>query len=975
MRSVRIIVAFVPLVISAFVSAQTATPGHAAAHAASAGVLPFNATEKTLANGLKVIVVPTGFPNLVSIQIAVQTGSRNEVEPGKSGFAHFFEHLMFRGTLDMPPERYRQIMAKAGARDNAATGDDSTHYYSTFAKEDLETILALYADMFQNLTYSEADFKTEARAILGEYNKNSAEPLEKLIEVQRDTYFQSHTYKHTTMGFIADIENMPNEYAYSKMFFERWYRPQYTTVIVAGDVTPEGVLPLIEKYWGGWKVGEAAPVTIPREPAPMRPLYAHVPWAGETSPWVTAAFLGPEFDETSKDAAAMDVLSALYFGETSDLYKKLVVAEQKVDQLIVDAPSSVDPALFTVLARVKNPDDSLYVRDQILSAFARSRSAPVSAERLADAKSFNKYSLSRSIDSTERVAAVVNGYASFRRSFQTVNNYYRTLDALTPADLQSAATRYFIDNGLIVTTLSSTPLPQGIERAPDLASLSSPAASTADAQAVSGRTSPSRVWVTANGLDVPLVLQKSPLPQLQLKFLFLVGSAHDPVGKEGLASLTAAMITEAGSQAMTIDDIEAAMYPTAGSFGNRVDKEMTSFTATIHRDTWRTLADVALPQLLDPGWRQEDFDRVKTRQINALVQDLRSNNEEELGKERLQTNVFRSTPYGHVALGTVAGLNAVTLEDVKAFARQTYTRANLTLGIAGDAPDDMIREIQGRVRAGLQEGPAAPAVAVNAARRPGIDVEILEKDTRATAISFGFPIDVTRSDADFAALSVARAWLGEHRLSTGQLYQAIREVRGINYGDYAYIEAFPRGMFQLFPEPNIARRRQLFEVWIRPVVPANAHMTLRIAIYELGKLVDNGLTPAQFEETRDYLMKNVFVMTARQGQQLGYALDSKWFGIGEYTQFMRERLSALTVDQVNAAIKKHLTSKDLSIVIVTKDAAGLKRALASDAPSSIHYDGEKPAALLEEDRVIGALKLNIPAERIAVTPISDVFAR
>jgi zinc protease len=972
------VVAIVPLVAGAFVSVQTAARSHPAPDADSAGVLPFNATEKTLANGLKVIVVPTGFPNLVSIQIPVQTGSRNEVEPGKSGFAHFFEHLMFRGTPDTPPERYRQIMAKAGARDNAATGDDSTHYYSTFAKEDLETILALYADMFQNLAYSEADFKTEARAILGEYNKNSAEPLEKLIEAQRDTYFQSHTYKHTTMGFIADIENMPNEYAYSKTFFERWYRPQYTTVIVAGDVTAERVLPMIEKYWGRWKASEAAPVTIPREPAPTRPLYAHVSWAAETSPWVTAAFLGPAFDETSKDAAAMDVLSALYFGETSDLYKALVVAEQKVDQLIVDAPSSVDPALFTVLARVKNPADALYVRDQILSAFARSRSAPVSAERLVDAKSFNKYSLSRSIDSTERVAAVVNSYVSFRRSFQTVNNYYRTLDALTPADLQSAAARYFVDNGLIVTTLSSTPLPQGIDRAPALASLSSPAASTGDARPatspVSGRTSPS-VWTTASGHDVPLVVQKSPLPQLQLNFLFRVGSVHDPLGKEGLASLTAAMMTEAGSRAMTIDDIEAAMYPTAGSFGNRADKEMTSFTATIHRDKWRTLADVALPQLLDPGWRQEDFDRVKTRQINALVQDLRSNNEEELGKERLQTNVFRSTPYGHVALGTVAGLNAITLEDVKAFARQMYTRANLTLGIAGDAPDDMIREIQGRVRAGLQEGPAAPAVAVSAARRAGIDVEILEKETRATAISFGFPIDVIRSDADFAALSVARAWLGEHRLSTGQLYQRIREMRGINYGDYAYIEAFPRGMFQFFPDPNVARRRQLFEVWIRPVVPANAHMTLRIAIYELGKLIDNGLTPAQFAETRGYLMKNVFVMTARQGQQLGYALDSKWYGIGEYTQFMRERLSALTVEQVNAAITKHLTSKDLSIVIVTKDAAGLQRSLASDAPSPIHYDGEKPAALLEEDRMIGALKLNISADRIAVTPISDVFAR
>src|SRR6476619_6680181 len=171
---------------------------------AASDVLPFKATERTLSNGLRVIVVPTGFPNLVSIQIPVQTGSRNEVEPGKSGFAHFFEHLMFRGTPDTPPQKYREIMSKAGARDNAGTGDDATHYYATFAKEHTERILALYADAFQHLAYSEADFKTEARAILGEYNKNSANPVQKLFEVQRDHFFQAHTYKHTTMGFIAD---------------------------------------------------------------------------------------------------------------------------------------------------------------------------------------------------------------------------------------------------------------------------------------------------------------------------------------------------------------------------------------------------------------------------------------------------------------------------------------------------------------------------------------------------------------------------------------------------------------------------------------------------------------------------------------------------------------------------------------------------------------------------------------------------
>jgi zinc protease len=971
MRAMWMPMAVVGLIAGVFVSAQTPGPASGGARR-SADVLPFTATETTLPNGLKVIVVPTGFPNLVSIQIPVQTGSRNEVEPGKSGFAHFFEHLMFRGTPKTPPDKYRQIMSKAGARDNAGTGDDSTHYYSTFAKEDLDTILAMYADMFQNLAYSEADFKTEARAILGEYNKNSAEPLSKLLEVQRDAFFQTHTYKHTTMGFIKDIENMPNEYAYSKVFFERWYRPQYTTVIVAGDVTPAHVVPMIEKYWGGWKGGGAAPPAIPKEPAPKGPKYAHVPWTGETSPWVTVAFPGPPFDETGKDTAAMDIIGALYFGNTSDLYKKLVVTEQKVDQLLVDVPVGVDSALFTVLARIKNAADSVYVRDQILETFARATAGGLSPQRLADAKSFNRYSLARSIDSTERVASVVASYSAFKRSYQTVNAYYRTLDALTVPDIQSAAAKYFTDNGLIVTTLSQAPLPSGISRAPALGSFRVSTTAAADTH---GASSSGQAPRTAAGADIPVILQKSVLPQLDVTLLFSVGSAHDPVGKEGLAALTAAMLTGAGSRSMTIEQIDAALYPTAASFTGRADKEMTSLRASIHKDRWRTFVEVALPQLADPGWRPEDFARLKTRQLNALVQDLRSNNEEELGKERLQTNIFRGTPYAHVSLGTVAGINAITLDDVKAFARQMFTRANLTIGINGDASDEIIRDLQAGLRGGLAEGPAAPRVTINVPARSGPDVEILEKDTRATAISLGFPIQVTRAHPDFAALSIARAWLGEHRIASGRLYQRIREVRGINYGNYSYIEAFPRGMYQFFPDPNIARSRQIFEIWIRPVVPANAHMTLRIALHELGSMVRNGLTREDFEETREYLMKNVYVMTARQGQQLGYALDSKWYGIGEFTQFMREKLGALTLEQVNAAITRHLSDQNFSIVIIAKDAAGLKQALVSDADSAIKYDGERPQDVLAEDKAIGALKLRIPAQNVRITPIAEVFAK
>ena len=236
-----------------------------AAPAASRDLLPFKAVEKTLPNGLKVIVVPTGFPNIVSVQIPVKTGSRNEVEPGKSGFAHFFEHMMFRGTQAYPPEKYQDIVTRSGARQNAYTTDDYTNYFTTFPKEDLETILKIEADRFQNLSYSESAFKTEARAVLGEYNKNSANPIQKLFEVQRENAFHVHTYKHTTMGFIKDIEDMPNQFVYSKSFFDRWYRPEYATVIVAGDVDPAKVIPMVEKYWGSWKSGKNT-VVIPKEP-------------------------------------------------------------------------------------------------------------------------------------------------------------------------------------------------------------------------------------------------------------------------------------------------------------------------------------------------------------------------------------------------------------------------------------------------------------------------------------------------------------------------------------------------------------------------------------------------------------------------------------------------------------------------------------------------------------------------------------
>jgi zinc protease len=254
-------------------------------------------------------------------------------------------------------------------------------------------------------------------------------------------------------------------------------------------------------------------------------------------------------------------------------------------------------------------------------------------------------------------------------------------------------------------------------------------------------------------------------------------------------------------------------------------------------------------------------------------------------------------------------------------------------------------------------------------------LDVIQKETRATAISFGHPIAVTRSHPDFVALSLARSWLGEHRSSSSRLYQRIRELRGMNYGDYAYIEAFPGGMYRFFPDPNRARRAQLFEVWIRPVVPENGPMALKIALHELRRLVQDGLTQQDFEATRDYLAKNVFVMTATQDQLLGYALDSQWYGIPEFTRYVRDGLAKLTREQVNEAVRRHLSGENLQLVAITKDAQALADRLAGEQPATVRYDAPKPPEVLEEDRVIGALKLGIRKEAVRVTPVDEVFAR
>ena len=946
--------------------------------AASSKIFDMPYLMRDLDNGLRVIVVPTDYPGIVSIQIPVQTGSRNEVEPGKSGFAHFFEHMMFRGTEAYPPELYGDVLKKAGADQNAYTTDDYTNYHITFTKDDLEKVIELEADRFQNLKYSEEQFRTEALAVKGEYLKNFSNPLRKLFERVSDLMYTKHTYKHTTMGFIEDIEVMPDQMEYAKVFFDRWYRPEKTVVILVGDVDAEATFALVEQYWGNWEQGDYD-AAIPVEPPLAGPKYEHLIWEGPTQPWLAMIYRGPAYAPTEKDMPSLDLISSIYFSESSDLYQKLVIQDQAVDQLFAYFPDRKDPGMLLIATRLTDIENAVNVRDSINAALVEARTQLVPEQKVDGTKSRLRYAFTSQLDNSSGIAEMLAGFVHFSRTPETVNEVYRTYDSLTAEDLRDAANKYFVDSQRVTVTLSNDESVAGID---GTASIDKLVAAAGMSNAPTGpAVAKPLAELTVPKDDGPAAVsfvtdQSATSPLVDIAFIIHTGAGFDPNGKKGIAALTAAMVSDGGSESMTIEEINAAMYPLAAGFYAQVDKEMTRLSGQVHRDNVERWYSLVRGQLLFPAWSASDFERIKTQLINSIRTDLVGNNDEELGKEYLYAAIYGADhPYGSLTLGNIGDLESITLDDVKAFYTDYYTVSNITVGLAGGYPDAFATAISADVQK-LKAGERL-ALQVPAASSPeGHEAVLIEKETPAVAVSFGFPIEMKRGDPDWVALWLVSSYFGEHRSSNSHLYKRIRETRGMNYGDYAYVEYFPRGMFQFHPDTNLARQQQIFQVWLRPLRDNNdAHFATRTAMFELEKLIEDGISEADFETTRAFLAKYVSLLMDGQSRQLGYALDSQYYQTDNFAAYVRQGLEKLTLADVNRVIKENLSTDDVQYVFVTGDAADLRQRLVSGQASPISYDAEKAQELLDEDKMISEIPLHFDADKVTVVRGEEVFTK
>jgi len=395
-------------------------------------VFPYNYQIETLENGLKVVSIPLKNPDIISYYTIVRSGSRNEIEPGKSGFAHFFEHMMFKGTKNMPREAYDNFLTKLGAGTNGYTTDDYTCYFVVFAgREHLEEVVRVEADRFINLYFDEEMLKTEAPVIEGEYYSSVSNPNRRLYELLRHTAYEKHSYKHTTLGYLEDIKNMPNQFAYSQLYKKRFYAPDNTILLVVGDFDHDELMTYVRKYYS--------------------PYYE---WPTKTLPRLAIAFHGPAYSDTQIDKAALDLLAEVYFSRRSSLFQRLVIDQQICLSLSASFPDRRDPYLLIFNAVLKDEKDLPEVEKAIFEELTKAKNELVPTDLLRDIKSNLKYSFLRSMETTDGVAGTLAFYINLTTDPGTVNQLFDLYDKITPENIQEMAKKYFRTENSTVATLT-----------------------------------------------------------------------------------------------------------------------------------------------------------------------------------------------------------------------------------------------------------------------------------------------------------------------------------------------------------------------------------------------------------------------------------------------------------------------------------------------------------------------------------------
>lgn len=914
----------------AMVEAATAdTRATAEAESRPVVVPPLGFQERTLANGLRVFTARDMSTSNVTVQVWYKVGSKDDPQD-RSGFAHLFEHLMFKATENFPDETFDRLTEDVGGNNNAFTSDDVTAYHETIPANHLERLIFAEADRLGSLVVNESVFESERDVVKEEYRQGVlASPYGRLFSLfVPATVYQEHPYRRSTIGSIENLDAATIEDV--RRFHATYYRPDNAYLIVSGNFDQAQLDGWIDRYF--------APLTNPdrplpandvREPEPTGPREAtfhapNVPLPAVVLAWPTVRYDHP-------DRAALTVLDGiLSTGESSRLYRSLVYDQQLTSQTSSSLDASQQAGALTayaIMAEGKTPEEGLAA---LRAEATRLRDTPVTAAELAEARNELVASALRQRETVEDRANVLGWSLINTGDAAAADREIADLQAVTAADIQRVARRYLTDQRSIairylnadeanpvtvqavdvtapVTVADLAPVGRIFELLPEDQRQPMPQPGTA----VEPATPAIQTFTMANGLEV-FVARKPGLPLVAARLSLPAGSAHDPSGKAGLATMTAALLTQ-GADGRSAPEIAAQIEQLGADIGANPGADFTTVYANAPADVFPQAMEILADLALRPDFAVEELERQRDQALDGLRIQLSSPGP--VGAASVARVIYGDAPYGAPGGGTLNSLPTLTREDVAAFHAGRYSPAGAKLVFSGDITVDQARALAEEAFGDWRAATAAPEVVARAGAAAPPRVVVIDQPGAGQAAVFVARRSIARDDADYFPLTLGNTLLGGS--FTSRLNQEIRIKRGLSYGTRSGLGVrLDTGTFTAS-----AQTRNDAAVEVAGLILA-----------ELTRLATTRPTESEMT-TRQAILTGAFGSSLETVDGLGSLVA----GLALYDLPMSElaayagRVRAISAEQVQAAFAEHLPATDASLVIVG-DASTFIEALRARYP-------------------------------------------
>ena len=917
-----------PIPLLATTTLQPATPAAVALVPKPAGHIHF--IEETLPNGLRVIYAPMNNAPVVHVRVVYHVGSRDE-NPERQGFAHMFEHMMFRGSEHVGQEQHMKLIESTGGNSNAFTSFDQTTYVNTLPSSSLDMALWLEADRMASFKVSPEVFATERKVVAEEWRLRTANPpTGTLYQDFLKTAFTTHSYRWSPIGDMDHLKQ--STVAELQEFFNTYYIPNNAALVIAGDFDVEKTSDLVRKYFGWMPRGTDVVRGIPAEPEQTETRKLVVYRRSVPIPTILMGYKTTDYK--SDDNVALDAIaSILGTGRTSRLSRLLVTPPAPAKPVALQAGAGnnqlEDKSFFTIQSAVLPGNDPEAVEAQLQTAIAEFISSGPTAEELDKYKVQARQSLIRSRETATQIATLLGEAKVFGGDANLVNTELALIDALTPATLQQVAAKYLVPARL--TVIQYLPDPLGKNSRPDQTVDASKADDVSNAGVVASEPVPARAVdfpanypksppasspITAtlkqgvvgevNGIKV-VVIEDNRIPVANFSLVMRGGGDAEPAGKEGLAGMTAQMLRRGSAD---IDFLSLAQeLESRGVFIEVGDGgDTTTLSGSAATDQLDYLATKAALVLSQPSFPESEFARLKNQSIQGLRRALVEGGG--VAGRDLAAALWPNTPFGRTT--TPESLQSLTLEDVKGWYAQTYRRDNAFMIFAGDISPERAMKIAEVVTKSLPAG-APPAATYNTpaekASRRIILVDNPDAKQANVRVAFrGYDLKSDRRFAGNVATQVLTAGLDS------RMNKYLRAERGLTYGASGVFTAGRHnGAFTASTDTNPA------------TVGASVEGIFKVLDgMKSAPITDEELTLARKRSAGSMVME--MQTAAQQAGRRSQTILNNW--PANYWETFPQKIAEVTKDQVQS-LMNDFTHPDNAVIVVVAPAAAVRDQLAA----------------------------------------------